>query len=47
MLDAKQMTNATLQMNLRLYKDNWETISDAQRYVELLEERINRLERTN
>lgn len=45
MLDAKQMTNVTLEMNIKLYRDNWETVADAKCYIEYLEEYISRLER--
>jgi hypothetical protein len=45
MLNAERMTNVTLEANIKLYRSNWETIADAQRYIELLEEYIKRLER--
>jgi hypothetical protein len=43
MLPAKEMTGITLLANISLYRDNWETIADAQRYIELLEEMIERI----
>lgn len=45
MLTPNQMTNITLEMNIKLYKNNWETVEDAARLISLLEEQIKRLER--